>query len=486
MGGISQTVLTQGDPLVGFRGKLSTSNSLIFSEAAGSTIQIGDQFNVSSLTMASFPAFGTSAFTIEYWVRFSSIDFLNTVVHQNGQAIIGSASVTGGLVVLHTANALYLQNYLVVNNNITIPTSAIPSQTWEIDTWYHIAISKNSTNQVTAWVNGYRTPAGITNNTNNYYIPPTIVASWRNTYGVGATNNLVGKLYNLKVTQGTTIYNVSSSTISIPTVSLNPDINTRLLLKSPTGNTTLDASGTTTITPRAGVVTQTLNTPFNDLTNLYNAKYNLSSPFSGQVSGSILFRGGNNNYATYNGSAGLAFGTGDFTIEWFAYSTDTYDNSIHWWYGDSASPTMGILFEVISGTSNIKFYFGAASFILLTTIPKTTYNKKWTHFAIVRISGVLFLYIDGLVQNGVGTAHTQNYSDTSSIFYFGKKGASASNIESFKGYITNFRVVKGLGVYTGTYTVPTSNLQRTSFANPFGGTNTVAIRSSQVPYLLVP
>lgn len=486
MAGIGQMVLTQGDPLVGFRGRLATSNSIIFGQAAGATIDPGDQFNMTSLTMASFPAFGSGAFTIDYWVKFSSIDFLNAVIHQNGQAIIGSASVTGGLVVLHTTNAIYLQNYLVVNNNITIPTSAIPGQTWELETWYHIAISRNASNQVTAWINGYRTPAGITNNNNNYYVPATIIASWRNTYGVGTTNNLVGKLYNLRVTQGTTIYNVSSSTITIPTVSVNVDANTRLLLKSPTGSPTLDVSGYTTLTARAGTATQTLNTPFNDIVTLTGARYNLSTPFPGQISGSIVFTGGVNNYATYNGSSGLAFGTGDFTIEWFAYSTDTFSESVHWWYGSTAAPSLGIQFEVTGATTDIKIYFGSGSSLLLASIPKSTYEKQWTHFALVRISGVVYFYIDGVVQNGLGTAHTQNYTNNSSLFYFGKKGSAASAVQSFKGYLTNFRVTKGLGVYSGAYTVPTYNLQRTSFANPFGGSNTAAIRSSQVPYLLVP
>jgi len=43
-----------------------------------------------------------------------------------------------------------------------------------------------------------------------------------------------------------------------------------------------------------------------------------------------------------------------------------------------------------------------------------------------------------------------------------------------------------LGVYTGTFTVPTSSLSATASANPFGGSNTVAIGEGFTKLLLVP
>jgi hypothetical protein len=54
------------------------------------------------------------------------------------------------------------------------------------------------------------------------------------------------------------------------------------------------------------------------------------------------------------------------------------------------------------------------------------------------------------------------------------------------GYITNFRWVKGLAVYTGDFTVPTSPLTATATANPYGGSNTQAIGDGFTKLLLVP
>ena len=54
------------------------------------------------------------------------------------------------------------------------------------------------------------------------------------------------------------------------------------------------------------------------------------------------------------------------------------------------------------------------------------------------------------------------------------------------GNLTNFRLVKGLGVYTGAFTVPTSALSATASANPYGGSNTVAIGEGFTKLLLVP
>ena len=54
------------------------------------------------------------------------------------------------------------------------------------------------------------------------------------------------------------------------------------------------------------------------------------------------------------------------------------------------------------------------------------------------------------------------------------------------GDLTNFRFIKGLAVYTGNFTVPTSALTATASANPYGGSNTAAIGSGFTKLLLVP
>lgn len=487
MTGITQIVLTGAESVSGFKGKLTRYNSLTFSgSAAGITLQPGDQNLMSSLSIGNLAPVQTSAFTIEYWVKFKNLSFLNSIVHQNGQATIASPSLYGGLALFHTANRFLVHNYLIANNSFTIPSEASPSQNWELDVWYHIMLIRNPSNFISLFVNGFQTPSGAPFNTNSYGVNPTLIGTWRNTYGFGTTNNLIGNLYNIKYTVGQAQHDPNAATIPIPqvpNVSITND--TKLLMLSPNNNAFKDETGLCTIGIRAGSVTQSKSTPFNDEVTLNGAIAKISSPFSNFQSGSISFSGATTSYATYAGSNGMNFGAGNFCIEWFSYSTDSNAQSTVWWYGSTLSPTIGMAFEDFIGLININLYIGGSN-LTLATVTKDTYYKLWTHWALVRLSGNIYLFKNGTIANPGGTPDTTNLNDVSSTFYIGKMGASATNNQCFGGLITNLRITKGNSVYTGNFTKPNANLTRIQSANRFGGSNTNSIRSYQVPYLMVP
>jgi hypothetical protein len=52
--------------------------------------------------------------------------------------------------------------------------------------------------------------------------------------------------------------------------------------------------------------------------------------------------------------------------------------------------------------------------------------------------------------------------------------------------MASIRICKGIGVYTGNFTTPTSMLGQTQSDNPYGGSNTQAITSGQCALLLNP
>jgi hypothetical protein len=108
----------------------------------------------------------------------------------------------------------------------------------------------------------------------------------------------------------------------------------------------------------------------------------------------------------------------------------------------------------------------------------------WIHWAVVRISGVTRIYRNG-TQLGANIPDTADITDATRTFVVGNTNTFASNA-ALVGDLTNLRLVKGLGVYTGTFTVPTSALSATASANPFGGSNTVAIGEGFTKLLLVP
>lgn len=199
------------------------------------------------------------------------------------------------------------------------------------------------------------------------------------------------------------------------------------------------------------------------------------SPFTGASSGnSYSVTASTTSYLSVSGQTGFAMGLSDFTIEWFQYETDTNAFPRLFWYG--SSPSLGMTLES-------SYYFWPSVTALGS---KGTITNAWYHFALVRISGKLYFYKDGtLVSTAGGVANTTNITDTTSTFVIGAKIGGLTT-EQFGGYITNFRVVKELGVYTGNFTRPTGVLTSTTGANPFGGVNTLAIPNGYTKLLLTP
>jgi hypothetical protein len=209
------------------------------------------------------------------------------------------------------------------------------------------------------------------------------------------------------------------------------------------------------------------------------------SPFSGGGNAYSLV-GSTSSYLSVAGQDGFAFGTGDFTIEWFEYDRGSSSFPRIFWISSTAgsnSPVLGLSQEGSAVSRTNYVWTGAAASSLASTAITT---NTWYHFALVRISGKIYLYKDGTILNSGGTNYTSNYTNNTATFYIGSKSGGGLSSEQYYGYITNFRVVKGLGVYTGNFTKPTSSLTSTASANPYGGSNTAAIPSGYTKLLLVP
>ena len=79
-------------------------------------------------------------------------------------------------------------------------------------------------------------------------------------------------------------------------------------------------------------------------------------------------------------------------------------------------------------------------------------SNQWTHVALVSYQGTIKLYING-VQNG--TTSTSSFSDTSSpYFVVGDMYPNNTGQWSFKGYIDEFRVSKGIAHESAIFTPP--------------------------------
>lgn len=198
------------------------------------------------------------------------------------------------------------------------------------------------------------------------------------------------------------------------------------------------------------------------------------------------FVGGGNSYSFISSvnsfidtppSSDWAVGTGDFTVEWFQYQTTTSGFQRAFTVDDFNSIDIGVSVE------SATFYYWNNSLVRYSSAGATTTNV-WIHWAVVRQSGVTKIYKNG-TQLGSQIADTSNIGNIVDELTIGNEN-TASTLAAFVGYITNFRWVKGLAVYTGNFTVPTSVLTATASANPYGGSNTQAIGGGFTKLLLVP
>ena len=191
-----------------------------------------------------------------------------------------------------------------------------------------------------------------------------------------------------------------------------------------------------------------------------NVANSSASSFTLGLSGSTYFDG-NGDYARVPNNARFAMGTGDFTIEGWIYPYDSATNQGYFAIGGTNADgfnsgnyaTSLTLLRGYNVGGNLTFYGNGA---------ETAFNDQvnpaantWFHFAFVRISSTLKVYIDG-VQKYTGNDGT-NYSGQGCIL----GGAYSTGYLSYFD-MSNFRIVKGTGIYTGNFTVPTSNLTNIS------------------------
>jgi hypothetical protein len=200
------------------------------------------------------------------------------------------------------------------------------------------------------------------------------------------------------------------------------------------------------------------------------------SPFTGGGN-SYSFISSVNSFIDTPASSDWAVGTGDFTIEWFQYQTTTAGFQRAFTVDDFNSIDIGVSVE------SATFYYWANSGVRYSSSAATTVNV-WYHWAVVRQSGITKIYRNGTLR-GSQITDTNNINNTIDELSIGNEN-TPSTIAAFVGYITNFRWVKGLAVYTGNFTTPTSVLTATAIANPYGGSNTQAIGDGVTKLLLIP
>jgi len=214
-------------------------------------------------------------------------------------------------------------------------------------------------------------------------------------------------------------------------------LNAQLLILSDTtdGSTTFTNSGTTpaTVTPNADVQHSTAQQKFG--------------------TSSIYFDGTNGAGLVVDQKADWNFGSGDFTIDFWAYPTVSGSGE-DYILANSSQAAGGFSYFVSTRLEEIYFYFstaGSAYDVSVQTTSGLFTVNTWHHVAIVRNAGRIDIYIDG-VSDANDTSGTAFFDSTGPLTFGCLTGGSVD----YNGYLDTIRFEKGTARWTTNFTPPTS------------------------------
>jgi len=383
-----------------------------------------------SIPDSSAFALGSSNFTMEAWVYPTATGNFPVIASQYQTGSTGFFWSLGP-----TANPRDVNFYAYYSGGNTLLAA---SNVVVLNTWAHHAVVRNS-NTLTYYVNGVAVATAAFSNTVN---DSTSIVTIGNGGDSGYTTYpFTGYISNLRMVKGTAVYtgNFTPSTTPLTAIA-----NTILLTCA--DNRFIDDSANNFAITRNGDVSVQRFSPFSP-----GASYSAST-----IGGSAYFDG-TGDWLTTPYNAAYAFGTGDFTVEfWVNHSVfDNYELYI----GDVSMSTgrsawaIGCTNALEGGNSKLYFFAGTS----LTTYGATwtPATNTWYHIAAARSGTSLKLFVDGKQLGSTFTcANDIDNTYGSGTFYIGRINSDVNWL--LNGYISNMRVVKGTAVYTSNFAPPTA------------------------------
>jgi hypothetical protein len=354
-------------------------------------------------------------FCLELWAYFTSTTGSQQLV------CIGSESAAQNGFIFYQTNSTEL--ILYTNGGAGITTSGANITT---NRWYHLALVRNGSGagNMVIYVDGVsRGSAQITTSFTGLAANGLSIGQTYNGSFVGVLN---AYLSNVRLVNGSPVY---TGAFTPPTTPLTAITNTKLLTcqsnRFVDANTQV-AAKTITVTGSPSVVAFSPFAP----TQSYSAA---------AVGGSGYFDG-NGDYLQVASNAAFAFGTGDFSMEFWLYPTVAATQR------NISFPTANA--PILNMTSSRTLEFGNYGISTIATTSNTLTLNAWNFCAASRVSGTLRLFINGV--QGASVSDSTNFvqslvnigTDTGGIFA--------------TGYMADVRIVKGAGFTTST--VPTAPL----------------------------
>ena len=174
------------------------------------------------------------------------------------------------------------------------------------------------------------------------------------------------------------------------------------------------------------------------------------------ITSSVYFDGdARNDNLNFGGDPpDLDFQNTDFTFESWVYPTDMSSDRYWCSKGDGNLPgtAMDVRFDS-DGQIRINFYVSSTAYSLHTG-SRALQENVWSHVAVVRSGTSFKSYVNG--KETSSATHDITISDVSATF---KIGILEGVGTGFKGYMSDFRFVRGKAVYTEEFTPPVYALE---------------------------
>jgi hypothetical protein len=251
-------------------------------------------------------------------------------------------------------------------------------------------------------------------------------------------------------------------------VIITPIIILAILLLSIVSQAAVDDNYTVSLLHMDGVDTSTTSTDDSGKTWVNHGDAQIDTAQSKFGGASALFDG-TGDYIDTADATGFDFGTEDFTIDM--------------WIKPSSLDLPAGFFGFSQGESAFSFYRYFAQFAYWNGtgggyFGNTLSINVWQHVAIVRSSGVIMGFVDGVKGNNTYNDTTNFVTSSYAII-----GSSIWN-EYYTGWIDELRISKGIARWTSNFTPPAAQYEPTStFTQTFTPSETVtpSLTPSETP-----
>jgi hypothetical protein len=375
-------------------------------------------------------------FTIDCWVRLAATGTTRFVLGK-GNTQTNQAEEDFHIQILSTGYMRCVLYYGASNTQFNTSSNPITDTNW-----HHIAMVKSGT-VITAYVDGVASGTGASTLPSNGTSYPLSIGRNGNTSVDTWGYHWYGYIDEVRISNGIARWRenftppTEAYTNTISKWEPGVDGDTTLLIKS---NTTDGSTTFTDSSPEGHTITEAGNTHH----ETDQQKFGTTS----------IYFDGTGDALEVDDGVGFTFGSGDWTIDFWLYKTDTSDGVLLDKY-HSVSNQRWIQLTFTSSDNSFRVQLSTAGTSWSQTVTSTANisTNTWTHIALVRgSSDSLRLYIDGALDSAFAATTQAAMHDSTQSISLGSFNLGAS--DEYTGYLDEFRVSKHAR-WEGEFTPPT-------------------------------